>query len=202
MSPPPKPCWTCGEDKGPGQGRKYCDACCPTPDERAASKKRQRQQARPPKSPRKHRDGPVLADVPEGMKWCPKCKEAKPIDAFGRGVPTRNRPDGKATYCKACYSAYSHARRLAKDFNLTPDEYATLLTSQDGKCAICLARPRTRRLAVDHNHKTLEIRGLLCTRCNHKLLGAAHEKPEILRRAALYLEEPPASAVIGLRLAA
>jgi hypothetical protein len=41
------------------------------------------------------------------------------------------------------------------------------------------------------------IRGLLCLWCNHKLLGGARERVDVLRSAIAYLSEPPASAVIG-----
>jgi Recombination endonuclease VII len=81
---------------------------------------------------------------------------------------------------------------LLKKYGLTIETYDLILAAQDGRCAICQCVPRTRRLAVDHCHKTNAVRGLLCTRCNHKLLGAAHDKPEILDRAAAYLRHPPA----------
>jgi Recombination endonuclease VII. len=51
---------------------------------------------------------------------------------------------------------------------MTSDAYDMLLLSQEGKCKIC-ARPEPvsgRRLAVDHDHQTGEVRGLLCTKCN------------------------------------
>lgn len=44
---------------------------------------------------------------------------------------------------------------------------------QDGKCAIC-KKPQSefkKRLNLDHNHKTLQIRGLLCYRCNKFVVG-------------------------------
>jgi hypothetical protein len=45
-----------------------------------------------------------------------------------------------------------------------------LLASQDGRCAICRSACGTgRRLAVDHDHATGRIRGLLCFRCNTSL---------------------------------
>lgn len=105
-------------------------------------------------------------------------------------------PERKAkpsSYCTPCQSAVYHERSLARNFGITPDDYQRLLAAQEGRCAICRTKPRTRRLAVDHNHQTGEVRGLLCTRCNHKVLGAANENPALLRRAAAYLENPPTS---------
>lgn len=60
-----------------------------------------------------------------------------------------------------------------------------MLAEQAGGCAICGAEPKTRRLHVDHDHKTGAVRGLLCYRCNRALphyLGA-----EWLRDAIGYL---------------
>ena len=69
---------------------------------------------------------------------------------------------------------------------ITLAEYTELLEKQGGGCAICESRPKTRRLHVDHNHKTGEVRGLLCMRCNRNL--PAWVTPEWLRSALAYLE--------------
>lgn len=45
-------------------------------------------------------------------------------------------------------------------------DYNELLVQQNGLCAICEESPKGRKLAVDHNHKTGQVRGLLCSRCN------------------------------------
>lgn len=87
--------------------------------------------------------------------------------------------------------------RLKKNFGIDGDDYASLLTNQGGRCAICTGRPRSKRLAVDHDHQTGEVRGLLCKRCNHDLLGSAKDTVEILLRAVAYLENPPARAVLA-----
>lgn len=76
---------------------------------------------------------------------------------------------------------------------LTEDEYNDLLKLQHGVCAIC-GKLETRkrggkiyRLAIDHNHKTGRIRGLLCARCNIKL--GLLDDLEFIIRANLYLNE-------------
>jgi len=74
----------------------------------------------------------------------------------------------------------------AAQLGVTPDEYERLLAAQGGGCAICGNPPKTRRLDVDHDHRTGEIRGLLCWTCNHKLLGK-YATVEKLARAARYL---------------
>ena len=80
-------------------------------------------------------------------------------------------------------------RRLAtlKRFGLTPPDYARLFLSQDGKCAICRRVPSGRALDVDHDHRTREIRGLLCHRCNR---GLGYFLPEHVELAADYLTKP------------
>lgn len=83
------------------------------------------------------------------------------------------------------------ARRghLLRTYGITLEQYDELLARQDGLCPVCM-RPSTEfpvRLAVDHDHKTGEVRGLLCNYCNHRLVGR-HRDPELLRRIADYLE--------------
>ena len=70
---------------------------------------------------------------------------------------------------------------------MTDELYDRMLLAQGGVCFICRRPPKTRRLAVDHDHVTKEVRGLLCFRCNHGLIGRRRD-PEIFRRAADYLE--------------
>lgn len=70
--------------------------------------------------------------------------------------------------------------------------YDELLAIQGGVCALCGNPPKEggRRLHVDHDHKTLELRGLLCFRCNRAL--PEHVTPVWLELAAGYLRVPPA----------
>lgn len=85
---------------------------------------------------------------------------------------------------------------------LTPVEYADLLAKQSGACAICGSlHPRmknAKRLYVDHDHATDEIRGLLCFRCN-SLLAAADDSPDRLIAAAGYLSRKSSGIVRGAR---
>ena len=73
--------------------------------------------------------------------------------------------------------------------------YDELLEAQGGGCAICGRAPATRRLCVDHDHKTLEVRGLLCYLCNY-FIGRAGVSPTTLMAAAAYLRNPPARALL------
>lgn len=84
-------------------------------------------------------------------------------------------------------------RRSLKAYGLTPEAYDAILEAQNYVCKICNS-PETSRnkgnfrsLAVDHDHFTGRIRGLLCNRCN-VLLGFAKDNPTILLKALQYLK--------------
>ena len=77
---------------------------------------------------------------------------------------------------------------LKGTFGITLSDYESMLESQGGTCAICDGHTiEGRSLAVDHDHETGEIRGLLCWHCNVGL-GYFRDSPESLRKAACYLE--------------
>lgn len=65
---------------------------------------------------------------------------------------------------------------------MTAEEYDSLFEQQNGVCAICF-QPEThfKFLAVDHNHITGEIRGLLCHSCNLSLGGFGDDPVTVLR---------------------
>ena len=62
-----------------------------------------------------------------------------------------------------------------RKFGLRPDDYERMLHEQREVCAICSRPERVKRgsrvlsLAVDHDHVTGRIRGLLCQECNRSL---------------------------------
>jgi hypothetical protein len=83
-------------------------------------------------------------------------------------------------YCQKHYA-------IKKQYNLDPEEYETMLTAQVGVCAICKKDCSTgRRLAVDHDHASDEVRGLLCSNCNTSL-GGFKDSEELLLSAIAYL---------------
>jgi hypothetical protein len=79
---------------------------------------------------------------------------------------------------------------LKYSFGISLEEYNKIFDRQEGKCAICgIPRNETNKdFAVDHNHETGEIRGLLCLYCN-RMLGDAKDKVETLRKGIEYLEK-------------
>lgn len=60
-------------------------------------------------------------------------------------------------------------KHLLAQYSLSPEDYDAMLFAQDGHCKICPAGPGARRLAVDHDHVTGKVRGLLCPKCNSSL---------------------------------
>lgn len=87
------------------------------------------------------------------------------------------------------HSMQIRAAHLRREYGLTVEDYDLMLASQGGGCAICGATEgnfRRKRLAVDHDHKTGAVRGLLCYLCN-SLIGNAKDDPDVLVRAAEYL---------------
>lgn len=87
----------------------------------------------------------------------------------------------------------AHARRMRNVYGLNAGEYQRLYEFQGGHCAICLrARGVAKKLAVDHDHRSGRVRGLLCSICN-SLLGHSRDDPELFRRAFNYLINPPAA---------
>ena len=77
---------------------------------------------------------------------------------------------------------------LWRDFRIRRAQYDAVAAAIGGACAICGRKcPTGKRLAVDHDHATGLYRGLLCSNCN-TALGLFQDRPDLLRRAAEYLE--------------
>lgn len=107
-------------------------------------------------------------------KWLLK-QNAKDRRGLYRG---ENSPNWKGGYCGSEKTVEQIREELGQ--------------RQGNVCAIC-GKPETvkrkgttKRLSIDHNHKTGEIRGLLCSRCNMKL--GVLENVEFVEKANLYLK--------------
>jgi hypothetical protein len=88
---------------------------------------------------------------------------------------------------KAARAERAYFRWTEKTYGVTEEQYRALLMAQDGRCAICGRLPRNRRLAVDHDHNTGEVRGLLCYTCNHFVLRYVEGDPIASHNAAVYI---------------
>lgn len=125
---------------------------------------------------------------------CTVCHSEKPITAFHAN---KTRKSGRQSQCGDCVNTQvkawyrrnqKHVRgvHLKRNFGITAAEYQARVSAQGGLCAICDQEPR-KALAVDHDHVTGAIRGLLCHACN---LGLGQFGDDIarLRKALMYLE--------------
>lgn len=147
------------------------------------------------------------------MKTCPKCLQTKSKDSF-YPKKYKNGTVGLRSYCKDCstqdrntwrkssskdnernkaYNKQNAAKirgnKLVKNYwpNLTWQEanaeWDKIYRQQDGKCAF---GHTSKKLHVDHCHKTGVVRGLLCYNCNNGL-GRFKDDIEILEKAIVYL---------------
>jgi hypothetical protein len=134
------------------------------------------------------------------VKYCPKCKTRKPLSDFWKNKTTT---DGYQSWCKQCWVITTTNRRngpnreielrqrqnrhLVRSFGITLEQYEKLLKTQGGVCAIChQLNPGIRKLSVDHDHKSGQVRGLLCENCNRGI-GQLQETASNLLSALAYL---------------
>jgi hypothetical protein len=77
---------------------------------------------------------------------------------------------------------------LKRLYGITPEDYTRMFTEQNGCCAICNKNQKklSKRLAVDHDHETNQIRELLCGACN-AAIGIFEDNIELLQAAIQYL---------------
>jgi len=94
--------------------------------------------------------------------------------------------------CRPCVSEAAHGKRIVETYGITSAQYRELLAHQDGVCYVCQRKPGAKRLAVDHDHTSGAVRGLLCRGCNRDVLGHLRENVPALLRAVSYLTYPPA----------
>jgi len=114
-------------------------------------------------------------------KGIPVRKSAVPPICGHEGKPRKGNQ-----LCRACYVRKNRFPFLLKHrYGITEQTYLEKWSSQGGGCAICGDVP-ARRLAVDHDHKTGQIRGLLCVRCNAGI-GNFNENPDLMIKAISYI---------------
>jgi len=148
-------------------------------------------------------------------KICTKCRKEKPLSEFSID---KKKKDGFRTSCKECNHNYylenkekinlSHKNWQSKNkdyikiynriikYGVTLEQYNKMLEAQNGVCAICgqvekiidKRVNRTVSLAVDHNHSTGKVRGLLCVKCN-SILGLANDNMILLQKSIEYLKQ-------------
>jgi hypothetical protein len=155
---------------------------------------------------RKKREAYLLANPKPILtsKSCKVCEVDKPFSEFN----IANRKTGTlSSYCKNCQKKLGNAWRATQPNGRVRDKCVRLKTTvvwyyaqlerQNNLCAICL-KPEIhpcrkngppRALAMDHNHETGKVRGLLCFRCNTALHQLEKHGIMWAERAAQYLKE-------------
>lgn len=139
---------------------------------------------------------------PGANKQCTKCREIKPIGEF---VCDWQRKDGRTSRCSDCLKDYHKTWRerrrngedtrprilpLKRSFGLLQVTFDLMLDAQGHACAICRVpfanvKPN-KKVNVDHDHKSGEVRGLLCSACNLGI-GAFRDDPALFAAAVQYL---------------
>ncbi len=141
----------------------------------------------------------------EYEKYCsPKCSKkmrkilSKTPEAKARRKQLYQKPENKIKRQLYQQKKESIVRNkiidLKKKFNLDYRDYLNMVEQQNNKCAICgneetaKFQGGVKTLSVDHNHKTKQVRGLLCFRCN-LMVGFANEDVKILKSCINYLKK-------------
>lgn len=80
--------------------------------------------------------------------------------------------------------------KLVRTYGITLDDYNRMFAAQKGCCIICERHQIEfkRKLAIDHDHVTGKVRGLLCQGCNQGL-GFFKDNVQLMKKAILYIEE-------------
>jgi hypothetical protein len=157
----------------------------------AAYRKKQAAEGKSAREYRRH------SAVPDGMKYCPQCKETKPVSEFGRNRATSS---GLTAYCRPCHNQVMaeiktkthgsvRSYHLQRRYGLSEQEVEELSKKHGDLCLICLHR---RPLHVDHDHANGDVRGMLCFSCNGALGqfkdNQFKDNATVMRRAVDYLE--------------
>lgn len=140
-----------------------------------------------------HRARVPESEWPPGERWCAGCQSFVPLFYCS------------GSRCRACASRAAHASRVQSQYGLPKGDYERLFEFQGGVCYICGRKPRTKRLAVDHDHATGAVRGLLCANnengCNRAVVAnleaAVDSGLEAARRTVAYFEHSPYARMLG-----
>lgn len=134
-----------------------------------------------------------------GKTWCTGHEEFLSNQEFSVGELQR-----RSSKCRSCLAADRRRRNETLDpvvrrenqrlrgrrqrfkkYGIDPEDFDALVELCGSICRIC---QQEKTLVPDHHHARSLFRGAICDNCN-TLLGHAHDDPEVLRRAAAYLDE-------------
>ena len=135
-----------------------------------------------------HRSRVPSSEWPEGERFCSDCQGMVPL-FYTRG-----------SKCLAHASAAAHASMIKRVYDFTPQDYNNLLAWQRGRCYICQQLPRVKRLAIDHDHRTGQVRGLLCANdewgCN-RTLARVLNNVGMAERLLAYVQKAPLDRMLA-----
>ena len=91
---------------------------------------------------------------PNGDSYCSLCKVIR-TNEF-----RKNNPE--------IIAMYGWRSNMKRRYGLDEKAYESLFLEQEGKCKVCKMsiEYKSKSTHIDHNHETLEVRGLLCHGCN------------------------------------
>lgn len=129
-------------------------------------------------------------------KTCHLCKESKLFTDFNKSSKSK---DGLQHYCRACSNKNrkewdladperTRGKYLRETYGIKLSDYDAMLEAQGHKCAIC-GQDETRfkkKLVIDHDHSTGEVRQLLCNMCNHGI-GNFKDDIDLMANAIKYI---------------
>ncbi|MGP0042489.1 MAG: endonuclease VII domain-containing protein [Rhodomicrobium sp.] len=151
---------------------------------------------------------------------CVCCRVEQPLSEYHRSPNTRS---GRISRCRTCINTgkkvdrttpegrkrhadnnrrwyHQHKERARAQgkrsaircaYRITLEQAEALRIKQNHLCALC---GKQRKLVVDHDHKTKDVRAMLCRACN-VAIGNLGDTIEGLERAIEYLKRPPAIVV-------
>ena len=131
-----------------------------------------------------------------GNKPCVNCVKENSKLRSKNGKRTewsRKNKDKVNTQNNLYYHSLSPEEKLLRNrkqtvaiYGLTLEDYDAIVSEQNGVCAICSRKPKG-NLHIDHDHKTNEIRGLLCGKCN-RAIGLLNDDISLFTKAINYLK--------------
>lgn len=149
------------------------------------------------------------------MKTCSKCKKQLALNEFQKCKATKDGLRLWCRSCRYTFEyrarkdrdkpAYLAKQRLVTRkyrlsdpsrrykqwlkslYGITIEELNNQSKEQGHVCAICGKAQNNRKLVVDHNHATGQVRGLLCINCNHGL-GSFLDSIKIMKEAMEYIK--------------
>lgn len=125
------------------------------------------------------------------QRACPKCGGYQRYAVSGRCSNLECRRKVEAEWRRKNPDKVQQKNRKRKMgyYGLSFDDFDILMEKQNNCCAICKKTCITgRALAIDHDHNTSVVRGLLCNKCNQGL-GFFDDSIDLLHNAVLYLKQ-------------